>query len=133
MKVTTLFLLLLLSFETFSQTKVENLFGKWIEKSVNGSSPVECPYRIFFEKGKYKVLNVCYGADSSFPITEDGIWTFDAAKKVVVLKNRKAHDNNDLYVNSNSVLNIHIKEYMSNSITIYFDSEKNQAVFQKAE
>src|SRR5712675_2395036 len=106
MKAITFFLLLLLSFETFSQTKVESLFGRWIEKSVNGSSPVECPYRIFFEKDEYKVLNVCYGVDPSSPITEGGIWTFDAVKKVIALKNRKTHDNNDLYVNSNSVLNI---------------------------
>jgi len=74
---------------------------------------------------------VCYGADSSAPITEDGIWTFDVVKKTVVLKNRKTHDNNDLYANSNLVLNIHIKESKSNTITIYFDSEKNQTVLQK--
>jgi hypothetical protein len=76
---------------------------------------------------------VCYGVDPSSPITENGIWTFDAVKKVVALKNRKAHDNNDLYANSNSVLNIHITEYKNNSITIYFDSEKNQIVLQKTE
>jgi hypothetical protein len=114
-----------------SQKKAEKLYGKWSEKSINGKSPIECPYQIHFEKANYKILNVCYGLDPKLPVTEDGVWSYDSTKNTITLKNRKSLDNNDLFHEPKSTLNVHVKEYKTNSISIYFDSEKSLTVLQR--
>jgi hypothetical protein len=132
MKTITLFTLsLLISFAALPQRKAEKLQGKWIEKSINGQKVIECPYQLELEKNyRYKVLNVCFGSDPMLPITEDGTWSYDSVKNVIILKKRNAHEN-DLFHDSSSMLTIRIKEYKSSSIVIYFDTEKDLTIFQK--
>lgn len=87
----------------------KNVFqGNWIETRINQKIDIECPYKITFAHGKYRIFNACYGFDPNNPITESGIWSYETSNKLLILQKRVFYVNTP-YGNNKADLKIKVK------------------------